>query len=135
MRVDDIRIAWYIYIGKSYNPKEREFTMFTATITVPSVQRDGSPVEDLAIVQNVCRKNLCEWFGGVTETVGKGSWVNSRGKIVTEEVTVFQTLTEDRNVLPILRGLAQHVQNVCNQESVLITVQGHVTVEFVELVE
>ena len=109
--------------------------MFTATITIPSVQRDGSPVEDLDIVHNVCRKNICEWFGGVTETVGKGSWVNSRGKVVTEEVTVFQTFTTDRNVLPILRGLALHVQNVCNQESVLVTVQEGVTVEFVELVE
>ena len=105
--------------------------MLKATITVPSIQRDGKPVQDLDIVKNVVRKNICEWFGGVTETAGKGSYVMSNGEMISEEVTVFQTLTENRNVLPILRGLAQHVQNVCNQESVLITVQEEVTVEFI----
>ena len=105
--------------------------MFLATITVPTKQQDGTPVEDLDIVKRVVAKNLSEWFGGCTAVPGKGSWVNGEGVTVSEDVTVFSTVTDDRNVLPILRGLAAHVKNVCNQDCVLITVQTVDTVEFV----
>jgi len=105
--------------------------MFKASLTVPSIQQNGEAVEDLEIVQNVVRKQLCEWFGGVTEQVGKGSWINFAGVTITENVTVFTTLTDNEKVLPIMQGIANHVKNVCNQESVLITVESGVTVEFV----
>jgi len=105
--------------------------MFQVTITVPTKQQNGLPVEDLEIVQNVVRKNLSEWFGGCTATPGKGSWVDSSGKTVSENVTVFSSLTDNQHVLPIVEGLAAHVKNVCNQEAVLITVQTMDTVKFV----
>jgi len=105
--------------------------MFKATITVPSKQQNGTPVENLDIVQNVVRNSLSEWFGGCTATPGKGSWVDSNGVTVSEEVTVFETLTDNGKVLPILEGLAAHVKNVCNQDCVLITVQTMDTVKFV----
>lgn len=105
--------------------------MYRATITVPTKQQNGAPVEDLEIVKKVVKKNLCEWFGGCTETAGNGSWVDGNGMIVSEEVTVFETLTDNEHVLPILEGLAAHVKNVCNQEAVLITVQTVDTVKFV----
>ena len=82
--------------------------MFKATITVPTKQQNGEPVEDLEIVKRVVAKNLSEWFGGCTATSGNGSWVDSQGNIVSEDVTVFTSLTDNRNVLPILEGLAQH---------------------------
>jgi hypothetical protein len=105
--------------------------MFRATITVPSIQQNGEVVEDLLIVQNVVRNQLCSWFGGCTATVGKGSWVNENGVTVTEDVTVFETVTDNGKVLPIVEGIANHVKEVCNQEAVLVTVQKMDTVRFV----
>jgi len=105
--------------------------MFKATITVPSVQQTGEAVVDLDLVKNVVRNQLCERFGGCTATVGNGSWVDSSGTVVSEDVTVFETLTDSVAVLPILEGLANHIKVVCNQEAVLITVQTMDTVKFV----
>lgn len=100
--------------------------MYKFTVTIPSIQKDGTPVYPPARYQAVCdvRDGLTGQFGGCTLVEGEGAWKHSDGRIVVERVTLVSTLVDEDRLQEAgeaFDGIAKYLKDALNQECVLVT--------------
>lgn len=78
------------------------------------------------------RHKLAHSFGGYTETIGYGGWVDPRGELIAEAVIVYDVAMADtaENVTAI-RALADHVRVAARQQAVYLRLPSG-NVEFIE---
>ena len=98
------------------------------TITIPSTQKNGQPVQNRATYLDGAVRSMCGAFGGCTATDGTGSWVDDNGKTVSETVTVLTSYVDTDKVSRdeadgIMDNLAHWVKDRLNQYCVLVTVE------------
>jgi hypothetical protein len=74
------------------------------------------------------REQLTKTFGGCTETKGFGNWVDASGKVVSENVTIYDVaMTGNFQDWHILRGFARQAAIMANQDCVYVrNAQGEV---------
>ncbi len=100
--------------------------MLKATITVPSTQRDGNPVQDRNIVLNAVCAKLSRAFGGCTLVDGTGHWQDANGNNVQESVTVatsFITGPVAETATETMTDIGQWLKECCDQDCVLVTIE------------
>lgn len=68
------------------------------------------------------RKTLGSSFGGYTEIVTKGGWVNPKGRLVQEATLTFQTAT-DKSKKEIV-AVAKLARDTMKQHSVFLIING-----------
>lgn len=97
-----------------------------ASVTVPSKDRFGEPIEHRDAKVKTFVSYLAGEFGGVTETHGQGSWVNGSGQLMTENVTILTSFTDkpEKTALGSLQRIASRVRQELNQEAVLFEFNG-----------
>ncbi len=115
-----------VKLGLGYNPNKggRMFDKFVGKLYLPSVTRDGALInasQRERVLSLVCR-TFSEKFGGATVTEGRGYYVNFDGNLVTEPVTIIETIT-DSDPSSILDNIADYVKETLRQECVLYTVE------------
>lgn len=100
------------------------YTKFVGKLYLPSVDADGRNLNHAQrerVLSLVCR-TFSEKFGGATVTDGRGYYVNFDGDLVTEPVTIIETIAES-DPSSILDNVAEYVKDTLRQECVLYTVE------------
>ena len=101
--------------------------MFKFSVTVPTTQKNGTPVFDRAGILKSVQSDMSNVFGGATSTDGVGTWNDDNGNLVTENVTVVSSFCCGKVDLETgtqtLERIARWVKSVANQDCVLITVE------------
>ena len=105
--------------------------MFKFSITVPSTQRNGTPVFDRIAILSSVQADMSNCFGGATSVDGVGSWNDDNGNLVTEAVTVVSSYGDDADKVADLERIARWVKTVANQDCVMIAVEPVSSVQFI----
>lgn len=105
--------------------------MFKFSITIPSTQKNGTPVFDRDGILTSVQSDMSNTFGGATSVNGVGSWNDDNGNLVTESVTVVSSYGDDADKVADLERIARWVKTVANQDCVLITVEPVSSVQFI----
>ena len=108
--------------------------MLKTTITIPSVQKTGKPVENRdSVIRAVCAK-MSRAFGGCTLVSGSGHWQDANGKNVQENVTVATSYVTGETIETAeetIIDMGRWLKECCNQAMVLVTVETVKNVIFV----
>lgn len=101
----------------------------SVSIVVPStkdVDTVLSEVEQSIVVDGVI-SGLSSLFGGATATKGRGGWISSETKLVTEDVTVVESAcTEEalnQHILTVIK-MCRTLKDSMTQESIALRVDG-----------
>ena len=105
--------------------------MFKFSITVPSTQRNSTPVFDRDGILSSVQADMSNVFGGATSVDGVGSWNDDNGNLVTEAVTVVSSYGDNTDGTEDLERIARWVKTVANQDAVLVTVEPVLSVQFI----
>jgi len=73
-------------------------------------------------------KHASDVYGGVTVYRHTGSWIDGHGELVTEHGITIQVVTE---INDYGREFALFVRDLFNQNSVVLTVEENVSVQFI----
>jgi len=89
---------------------------------VPSRNKEGKPIKQAEAVEHTQQffNNLC---GGCTTSPAIGSWTNSEGKLINEDVSIVYAFSNKR-IEKDLVGLAEYIKQTYAQESVAIEHSG-----------
>jgi hypothetical protein len=90
--------------------------MKLAKLILPLLDNEG---RDLFMQHQALQHRLLIKFGGFTKTEGAGQWRNAAGKVMTENVIVYDVAMERAAVVEF-RLMAQRLAHECRQESVMI---------------
>jgi hypothetical protein len=100
--------------------------MLSVNVTVPSNSNGRiipKPIRKKVLLQTIAQ--MSQLFGGATATNGIGGWVSQEdGKLVTEDVTVVQSFTDDETASEKwteVERIAKDIKMLLQQESVLIS--------------
>ena len=120
--------------GAQVTESERSI-MLEVRITVPSASARAAILpETRAEVLEYVAQGLSALFGGATMTDGQGAWLDGQGALVREPVTVVSSYAEEavaRAKQSDILGIAQYVQRVLVQDSVLLAFVPGADVQFV----
>ena len=109
--------------------------MLEVRITVPSASARAAILpETRAEVLEYVAQGLSALFGGATMTDGQGAWLDGQGALVREPVTVVSSYAEEavaRAKQSDILGIAQYVQRVLVQDSVLLAFVPGADVQFI----
>lgn len=90
-------------------------------LIIPNYDNDGSDNSEL-IKEAI--KGLCQSFGGATVYQAKGFWVNDKGHLFEDAVSVIISATET-NAMNELEALADMVLKATDQEAVFVSHDGN----------
>lgn len=97
-------------------------------IYIPSVDLFGSKQPMLtAEWKKNTQSKLCSLFGGCTTVEGEGSWINEKGQLVTESVSIVTAYATRNNVKynqGELRSFCSLLKNVLDQECILLVIDN-----------
>ena len=97
-------------------------TLNTASIIIPLKDNDGS--DNSQVIERTIR-TLCETHDGATAWEAKGYWVNPKGKLFKDDVTVIQSaMTKQEGNREALRELARDILSDTDQEAVYVSHPG-----------
>lgn len=87
-----------------------------------SLDRDNKPIHaTLTKLQNI-RRRMAKDFGGYTETISEGGWINPLGELVEEIGRTWTIYAEGDFVYNKAHKLAEFVSFELNQDSVVLEV-------------
>ena len=99
------------------------------SIYVPTVYQSHEPIpiDEVEKYKDIVAARFTDFFGGVTETTGTGSFTNMDGVVQVERVYILTSFSDDeklnRNTLK-LRTLAKLLAVALQQEVVMLVVNG-----------
>ncbi len=94
--------------------------------------RDGKSIAyELPHLQREAYRLLAETFGGYTVTFGRGGWVDSAGKLITEASMTLVVCTDQKTSIAAAT-VARALAVIFNQSSVLLAEETLDSLEFVE---
>jgi hypothetical protein len=113
--------------------------MRKVSIFIPTKNKDGQTVDKelrWSILEDVV-SSFTGWFGGSSQQIIVGTYKQrgQHGKVIREGVTEVWSLATNESLLvnyEKVQTLARLVAHTLKQESVLVTVQDMLSVEFVE---
>jgi hypothetical protein len=109
---------------------EGTFTLDNSiSLYIPTVYQNHSPIptEEVEKYKRVVADRLADFFGGVTETEGKGYFKHSTGEVQEEKVFILSSFADDESLTQNakkLKTLAHLLAIALLQESVLLVVNG-----------
>jgi hypothetical protein len=92
--------------------------MHESLIIVPQCDNDG---KSLAALRDSIASQMCDSFGGVTETDSRGLWKDHDGKLFSEPVTELVSAADDTQAnRAALESLARQVLSDGRQKAVYL---------------
>lgn len=110
--------------------------MLSVELFLPSKDSLGNLLGDdeRESVRYYVESELSRLFGGTTSTEGQGAWINSKGELMRERVTIIQSFADDedaRQNWDKVQNIAKYVKDALRQESVLVRAAPVQMVQFV----
>ena len=103
--------------------------MSTYKLYYPSVDKNGIPLEQLHannLYKRVCSE-FCQLAGRLTVYPVSGMYINSTGKLITDDISLIQCYCDKTNeMVKLLHDTAKLVLSELNQESVMIEVNNKI---------
>jgi hypothetical protein len=98
-----------------------------ATIVIPTESEgDIIPTDKREGALNIAQRKIAEALGGFTGYEAQGGWLNGKGEIVKENVTVIEAYSakDGEYIENLLHSLAAELAATLNQDCVLWTIDG-----------
>jgi len=93
----------------------------TIRFYLAQADRNGLPVSNDKL--DYIRSKLALITGGFSEFPIKGYWMNANNNLIIEDTSLLESFTSD-NKIEEIRQLASEYKFTCDQESVLLTIDG-----------
>lgn len=101
--------------------------MREARLVLPAADNAGTPLPN---VHSGLQRELASAFGGFTQTMGFGGWVDNDGKTISEPVAVYDVAIEE-DAIDTLRAIARRYCALAEQACVYLRLPTG-SVEFVQ---
>ena len=97
-------------------------------IYVPSTVKGDIPITEEAHQKFVdqAMTKLSGWFGGATAIPGQGAWVDDKGTLIKEKVTIVYAFAEtlDKDAINKVAAYAKQLKEDLSQSSISLEVDG-----------
>ena len=92
----------------------------------PSQDRDGQSIPNAQELVTEVLSCLSELFGGATATPSQGAWINDRGALILEDITIVYAFAAELGsaVIEKVEALCEKIKTDGRQEAVSLEVNG-----------
>jgi len=95
-------------------------------IYCPTRDSDGQSIPNAQVLVTEALSALSELFGGATATLSQGAWINDKGALILEDITIVYAFAAELGsaVIEKVEALCEKIKTDGRQEAVSLEVNG-----------